>query len=243
MKKKLVIILSLIMLIIISFNMFKHIRNIINSDIVKNLKGEIYYTKRVDGILSLFKSDANLQNEKLIYSHKGKGKDSYGGYNDNIIDFHYEKESDTISFAAMNDGKWSLFSLNEDDKSVTIIRGLEDEKGKAMMTNTEYIKNETGNLTAVQKEGSIYIIEGNKETCVKRFYGIYDSKFTGYRPVGFSSDGSYLVYISMEHVTPIGTIIDGMINGPCGKTYILDLSTGRSAEYIDALNIQWIINE
>lgn len=243
MKKKLLVILSLIVLIIVSFNMIKHVRNIINSNIIKNLKGEIYYTKRVDGIIVLFKSDADLNNEKVIYSHKGKGKDSYGGYNDNIIDFHYEKENDTITFIAMNDGNWSLFSLKEGDRNTTVINSLEDKKGKVMMSNTEYIKNETGNLTAIQREGSIYVIKDGKEKCIKKFYGIYDFKFTGYNPIGFSPDSKYLIYSSMEHLTPIGTLIEGAISGSCGNTYIMDISTGKSARYIDVYNIQWVMNE
>lgn len=243
MKKRILIIVSLVILIMISFSLFKYIRNVINADIVRNLKGEIYYTKRVDGVLVLFKSDADLKNEKLIYSHKGKGKDSYVGYNDNIIDFHYEKENDTITFVAMNDGNWSLFSLKEGDKSATVIKSLEDEKGKVMMSNTEYIKNETENLTAIQRKGSIYIIKDGKEKCIKKFYGIYDFKFTGYNPIGFSPDGKYLIYRSMEHLTPIGTLIEGAISGSCGNTYIMDISTGKSARYIDVYNIQWVMNE
>ncbi|MDF2854872.1 MAG: hypothetical protein K0Q87_723, partial [Neobacillus sp.] len=117
MKKKLVIaILLLIVIIVISFYVFQYLRSNIHSELLSDLEGTIYYTERVEGVLTLFKSDATQENKTLIYSHKGKGKDSYGDYNDNILDFYYDKISKTIYFIAMSNGSWSLFSLKEGDK-------------------------------------------------------------------------------------------------------------------------------
>ncbi|WML33621.1 hypothetical protein [Clostridium sp. OS1-26] len=46
----------------------------------------------------------------------------------------------------------------------------------------------------------------------------------------------------MEHLTPIGTLIEGFTKGNIGKTYIMDIETGKSTRFIDASKIQWVIN-
>lgn len=238
-KKAIGIIIGLIIVLIFAYN---PVKNKINSRILNDLNGEIYYTKRVDGVLTLFKSMANLENEKLLYSHKGKGKDNYGGYNDNIPDFFYDKESGGINFIAMNNGKWSLFYIKEGEKEASLIKEVElEEKYLDLMVNTDYINNNIEGVTAIEKKGSIYMIEDGIEKDLKKFYGIYDDKFTGYSSRGFSPDGRYLVYHSMDHLTPIGTIVDGLINGTAGNTYIMEIETGKDTKFIDASKIQWIM--
>ena len=236
-KIKLLISVSLVVFIGIVFNIFIYFKNTINSEIVANLEGQIYYTKRVDGINTLFKSDANLKNEKLIYSHKGKGKDNYGSNNDNIIDFYYDIKSKSISFIAMCNGDFSLFSIKEGEDTATLINKAD------FMTNTDYINNQTENITATQKKGSIYITQTGEEKCINKFYGLYDNKFTGYRLLGLSPDGKFLIYYSLEHMTPYGTILEAFFNHSIGHNYIMDLSTGKSTRFIDADNIQWIMNK
>lgn len=46
----------------------------------------------------------------------------------------------------------------------------------------------------------------------------------------------------MEHLTPFGTLLEGFVNNSVGSTYIMDLSTIESAKFIDAYEIQWIID-
>ena len=204
MKKKLIMgILLLIFLIVVSLNVFQYFRSNIHSELLSGLEGTVYYIERVDGVRTLFKSDATLKNKILIYSHKGKGKDSYGDYNDNILDFYYEKTSQTFYFIAMNNGSWSLFSLKEGENNPILLQK------ENMMKNTDYIQNQFENLTATSKAGSLYLLENGNEKTIKKFHGIYDEKFTGYHPIGFSPDGKYLVYHSMEHLTLFGTLLEG----------------------------------
>ncbi|WP_010676630.1 hypothetical protein [Bacillus timonensis] len=237
MKKTVIItILFLLASIVIFLNGFQYFKSTMNANLLEDVEGTIYYTKRVDGVLTLFKSDASLQNETLIYSHKGKGKDNYGGNNDNIIDFHYDKAYQTISFIAMHDGSWSMFSLKDGETKPTLKHKQE------MMEHTEYIQNQFENLSVIDQQGSLYLLEDGNEKVIKKFHGIYDGneKFTGYTPIGFSPDGKYLVYHSMEHVTSLGTILEGLFQDSVGHTYIMDLSTMKSTRYIDAYTIQWI---
>lgn len=201
MKRKLLILVSVIIFVSVFIYAFWGFKKSVNADIVTKLEGQIYYTKRVDGILTLYKSNTNLENEKLIYSHKGKGKDNFGSYNDNVLDYCYDIKSGDISFVAMNNGEWSLFSLKEGENNAILINKQEKN---IYLENTDYISNHQGEITDIQKEGSIYIVENGKERCIKKFYGLYDDKFTGYSPVGFSPDGKYLIYHSMGHLTFLG---------------------------------------
>lgn len=237
MKKKIIVgILLLLLFIVVAFNLFQYFtRDSTNSQLLSELEGTIYYTERVDGINTLFKSDATTQNKTLIYSHKGKGKDSYGGHNDNIIDFYYDKINKTFYFIAMDNGDWTLFSLKEGENKPIVLQK------DVMETETDYIHNQFKNLTATSKKGSLYLLEDGNETSIKKFYGMYDEKLTGYDSIGFSPDGNYLVYHSMEHLTPFGSLLEGFVKNTFGNTYILDLSTMESAKFINAYKIQWII--
>ncbi|MCR2823552.1 hypothetical protein [Lederbergia panacisoli] len=182
----------------------------------------IYYTERVDGALTLFKSDATLQNKTLIYSHKGKGNTRHGDYNDNILDFYYDKTNKTISFIAMNDGIWSLFSLKEGEEKPILLQK------KVIEMNRDYIQDQFENVSASSMKGSLYLLENGNEKMIKKFYGIYGT-FTGYQPIGFSIDGKYLVYHSMEHLTPIGTILEGLAKewDSIGNMYIISINIGE----------------
>ncbi|MEA3318647.1 MAG: hypothetical protein U9Q88_01380 [Bacillota bacterium] len=44
----------------------------------------------------------------------------------------------------------------------------------------------------------------------------------------------------MEHATPLGTILKGMVADSVGNTYVMDLSTLESAEFVEAHKIQWV---
>ncbi len=232
-KRIILILIGMIILILVGPYITIGIKSLINKDILTSLEGEIYYTKRDNDVLTLYKSDANLDNERLIYSHKDKGLTNSGDYNDNIIDFYYDRNTSEINFRAMSDGEFALFSMKE---------GEEPSKLGASVDKREYIRNQQGNITAIGKKGSIYIIENGKEICIKKFYGIYDDKFTGYAPIGFSPNSKYLIYSSMEHLTPLGSIAHNLINDFITNVYIMDLGTGKSAKFINAYNIQWVMD-
>lgn len=239
MRRKKSFILSVIIAIIVFGILSRYVKNNINGSIVENLEGEIYYTKRIDGVLTVFRSDANLENEELVYSHKGRGEDSSGGYNDNVINFYYNKENDNLTFIAMDKGEWSLFYLKEGQDNPTLLERDGHNNFNYLEFNTDYIKDNIDKTSVIDKEGSIYLIENNEERLLKKFYGAYDEKFTGYRVKGFSPDGKYLIYYSMEHLTSLGTIMESFFDSKIGHNYIMDISTGKSTRYVDADNIQW----
>lgn len=243
MKRELLILVGILVLTFAFINIYIGLKNYANSNIITKLEGHIYYTKRIDGVLNLYKSDANLKNEELIYSHKGKGKDNYGGYNDNIIDYFYDVKSGDIKFVAMNTGDWSLFSIKKGDKSPTLVKKIDlNNSNKLTMIDTDYVKSDVQGITVKQKQGSIYIDKDGKENCLVKFHGLYDGKFTGYSVIGLSPDAKYLIYHSMGHLTAFGTIIEGAIKGSTGGTYIMNIETGKSTKFKDAYKIQWIMD-
>ncbi|TYS67728.1 hypothetical protein FZC76_14275 [Sutcliffiella horikoshii] len=76
MKRKIIIGFLIVAVIsVVSFKLFQNSTSNINPEVITDLVGTIYFTERVDEVLTLFKSDASLQNKTLVYSHKGKGND------------------------------------------------------------------------------------------------------------------------------------------------------------------------
>lgn len=242
MKKKGLVFIGVVLFLFILPYIIIGFKGHMNKDILSNLKGEIYYTKRVDSVLALFKSDANLENETLLYRHKGSGGNGEGVYNDNITDFYYDADNKTITFIAM-DNDWSVFSIKEGESKPTWIGEAEKVlKNKTSLDTSGYITNEVNGISVIDRKGSLYIVENGEERRIKKFYGIYDGDFTGYGVIGLSPDGRYLVYSSSEHPTPLGSIINRMITDSDGNIYILDLETRKSCRFINSYDIQWIMD-
>ncbi|TCO73774.1 hypothetical protein [Marinisporobacter balticus] len=237
-RKKVLSVAVIIILILFIPLIINRISILINSKIIDDLSGEIYYTKRVDESLALYKSDANMKNEKLIYNNKGNGKLKSGESNDNIGDFGFFPEIGKIEFEAVYNGKWSILGIKEGETKPIYIRESKEVKVldnyRVVEIDTDYIRCKNANLEIYEKQGSLYMKKNGQEKCIKRFIGMYSEKFTGYRPVGLSPDGKYLVYSNLGAF--LGTIIHEK------KQYIMDLKTGKSTEYISfSSDIQWVL--
>ncbi len=230
-KRKIALGVLLVVAIIYSI----HLYQTWESDVVTDLQGKIYYTKRVDGVLQLFSANANLTDEKLIYSHSGEE-------NNNIIDFYYDKEADLIYFIAMDNREWCLFSIKKEGTELRYMKRFDKTEHWKEFTKY-YIQTEFNSMMLKNKNGSLYLIKGDKEELLKKFTGIYDSKFNaGFVPIGFSPDGKYVIYHATEHFTPIGTLLEGMLRQSVGQTYIMDLETKKIESYPDFYHLQWIID-
>ncbi len=238
MKNKALWLVGLIGVLAITYGIFMYSRNNARDSVIAGLEGQLYYIQRLEGVRTLFTSDASLINEKVLYSHVGKGTTSAGELNDNIVSYYYDAEKDSVEFIAMHEGEWSLFAFRAGDDEATLI-----ESSNHLLPQSEYLRTSFNGTTVSQERGSLYLSSNGEETCIKRFVGIYDEKFTGYRPIGFSPDGKYLVYHSMGHMTFVGTILEELVFDTHGKTYIMSLETGKSAPYVDSSSIQWLIDE
>lgn len=245
--KRIKILALILMIILISFNFYDILNGVISmidGDVVSELGGKIFYLKRDKEILNLYSSDANLENKKLIYTNT----DSLS-QNKNIIGFQYDKSRDIIDFVCMNKGDWTLHSIKPNGKYLKVLRSAMETKTSNKVKNMDSysIKPIYKDLKAISEKGSMYLIKEGEKVLLKKFIGIHDSKFnSGYSPVGFSPNGKYLVFRSSNHLTPIGTLLEGVIkNNPSnnyqiGDYYIMNLETKAIDKYIYAYSIQWV---
>lgn len=212
---------------------------------LENVEGTIYYLRRDEGIFKLYKSDANLQNEELIYSHYHKGKMEDGSYNDYIHDFRYYPESGIIEFEAIHNGEWSIFNIKEGEEEAQYISNVKDEEYQTLedyriaYVDVDYIDLDTDDFRIFEEGNSIYIEKNGTTKCIKKYNGGAQSDImglVGYVPEGLSPDTKYLVYGTTGSFTGIGALL-----GICEyKRYILDLETLESVEYINSESIQWV---
>lgn len=212
--------LSVLMLVILLHHFFTYT---INKDILNNLDGELYYIKRVGLVNTLFKSDANLNNETLLYAHENE-------VNSNIADFYYDNTNNVYTFKAMDsDSEWVIFDIIEGEVC------LSDKDSMRTIYINRYKK-----YDLKDESGSIYV----DDKLVKKFYGI-DGKFTGYVSLGLSPDGRYMIYHSSGFLTDYGylfwnIISFGKIGDLLSNTYIMDLETLKSTKFIEFSEMQWI---
>lgn len=244
MKKKTKVFIITIFVVVILVSIIHVFLNMNNESFLENVEGKIYYLKRDEGILKLYKSDANLKNEELIYSHYKKGKTNYGTYNDNISDFRYYSDSGVIEFEAMHDGEWSIFRIKDGEKEPQYIKTAPEEyktidNYRVVSVDVNYIDLETDEFKIYEKDDSIYLERDGTEKCIKKYRGGAKSDISGlvgYVPEGLSPDSKYLIYGTTGSFTGIGALL-GISKY---KRYIMDLDTLESVEYINSESIQWI---
>lgn len=220
-----------------------------DSDIVSKLEGTIFFLKRDGEILNLYMSDAKLSKIRMIYSHKGKG-----GQNGNIIGFYYDVKKDVVYFQAIKDGKWSLYSIGIGSNEPVLINQLLLSKDliyvKEFIRKEHYIKPVAGEMKVVNKNGSLYLLNKEKEVLLKKYHGSYDGQFAiGYEPIGFSPDNKYLIYSWSGHRTGFGTFLAGFIKQlfgsyNMGNLYIMELETMKTNKYLPFRTdkIQWVMD-
>ncbi|SCZ11020.1 hypothetical protein [Alkaliphilus peptidifermentans] len=241
MKKKSIILAVLCVVLVIFYIKLTDRKNV---NILNELEGEIYYLMKDDDHISkLYKSDANLKNKTLIYSHKGKGMTSSGGSNDNIIDFRYYTESKKIEFEAMHNGEWSIFELSMDGSEPKYLRKAKeikiDDKYRVFNVDVDYINLVSENFYIHEKNDSIFINIEGKDKCILKYSGFVRSDIsgaTGYTPQGLSPDGKFLVYGTT------GSTGFGFLLGEY-KRFIINLDTKEYTEYINSQSIQWVIEK
>ena len=182
-----------------------------NQDVLNELTGQIIYTRRdTDSILKIYTSQANLENEQLLYEHQ----DSID--NGNISGITYDKANNRLIFEAYDDAleDWGLFKLNEDGTATIMAEDRFYEEGGDL-----YLKD------AVTDETML----------IKNFYGAYDIKFSpGYVPRALSQDETFVFFSYSKHLTPFGALLEGLLNSDYHfQTYVRNVKTGEESLYVD----------
>ncbi len=214
-----------------------------NKNILTELEGEIYYLKKDNHITKLYKSDANLENTVLVYSHEGKSQD----INDNISDFRYYSDTQKIEIEVMYEGEWSILDLSPGSQEPQYLRKAEEikigENNIVHCIDVDYIYSKLVDFGVYGKSKSIYMSTQGEEKRILKYKGLpakdspFDKRFTGYFPHGLSPDGKYLVYGTTNDNIGVGAILGFKEY----KKYIMNLETKEYTKYVDAYHIQWVM--
>ena len=206
-----------------------------NDKVLNELSGDIIYTRRDEaGVLNLYRSKANLQNEVLLYSHKSDT-------NSNIIAIDYDENNDIIYFVAFNDDmmNWDVYELV--DGMVRLSDAFSIEELEEQVYNQ---KLETEDYNLYSENGDLFLLNKitNETTKLKDFKGIYDAKFSGgYSAQGISEDGQYVFYSYGKHLTPMGVILEGLISDNFeGETYVMNIETKEVSRYINFYDLIFV---
>ena len=206
-----------------------------NDKVLDELSGDIIYTRRDEaGVLNLYRSKANLENEVLLYSHKSDT-------NSNIIAIDYDEGNQVIYFVAFNDDvmNWDVYELA--DGRVSLSDRFSSEELEQQVYDQ---KLETENDKVYSENGDLFLLNKvtNETTKLKDFKGIYDVKFSGgYSAQGISEDGQHVFYSYGKHLTPMGVILEGLISDNFeGETYIMNIQTKEVSRYINFYDLIFI---
>ena len=206
-----------------------------NDKVLDELSGDIIYTRRDEaGVLNLYRSKANLQNEVLLYSHKSDT-------NSNIIAIDYDEDNQVIYFVAFNDDvmNWDVYELA--DGRVSLSDKFSSEELEQQVYNQ---KLETEDYKLYSENGDLFLLNKvtNETTKLKDFKGIYDVKFSGgYSAQGISEDGQHVFYSYGKHLTPMGVILEGLISDNFeGETYVMNIQTKEVSRYINFYDLIFI---
>ena len=199
-----------------------------NDKVLDELSGDIIYTRRDEGgVLNLYRSKANLENEVLLYSHKSDT-------NSNIIAIDYDEDNQVIYFVAFNDDlmNWDVYELA--DGRVSLSDRFSSEELEQQVYDQ---KLETENDKVYSENGDLFLLNKitNETIKLKDFKGIYDVKFSGgYSAQGISEDGQHVFYSYGKHLTPMGVILEGLISDNFeGETYVMNVQTKEVSRYIN----------
>jgi len=206
-----------------------------NDKVLDELSGDIIYTRRDEaGVLNLYRSKANLENEVLLYSHKSDT-------NSNIIAIDYDEDNQVIYFVAFNDDvmNWDVYELA--DGRVSLSDRFSSEELEQQVYDQ---KLETENDKVYSENGDLFLLNKvtNETTKLKDFKGIYDVKFSGgYSAQGISEDGQHVFYSYGKHLTPMGVILEGLISDNFeGETYVMNIQTKEVSRYINFYDLIFI---
>lgn len=178
--------------------------------------------------MTLFKSNADLTNEVLIYRNQDEE-----GANNNVIDLSLDKDTGSVTFIAKYQGVWTEYEYVDGE----VKRRFAVDNQINFLWNYENVI--VGNTRAFIDEGSIYVTQNNETRLIKDIGKNYDQNYSTYLVLGISPDERYIIYCDGRN-SLIKALLDGLIPGGINNKYIYDLETNESSTYVDAMDIIWI---
>ena len=206
--------------------------------------GEIFYRRLDNGVVNIYKSSANLKNEVLIYSHAGKSNLE----NQNVLGYYFEKSENAVYFVAIttkdnSEEALGLYKVVVGNSDAEFVDFCPENDGSGKFREYK-IQKEINGMKADTKRGNLIVYTADKETELKQFTGLYSKKGNmGYIPVGFSPDGSSLVYTSKNKQNKFNDFISEKFDfkETTPPFYIVDISTKNSSKFVKGFDIQWVM--
>lgn len=158
-------------------------------EFLSKLKGEIVFLKRdKEGILNIWKINANGTGERWLYKHNYGGKAA----NFNCGFPEWSKDGTKIYFQALDkNGKLQIYEMNPDGKNVRIAENPVDyskKDGVSRVTRADDILVKEGNIYIYNKKGVPKLIFKHK--------GPYDPAYNpGAEEVDWSPDKKYIIFV------------------------------------------------
>jgi len=156
-------------------------------EFLSKLKGEIVFLRRdEEGVLNIWKINANGTGEKWLYKH------NYGGEaaNFNCSFPEWSKDGKKIYFRAMSEKGWAIYEMDPDGKNVRIAENPVDYSKKDGVSRVSRADD------ILVKEGSIYIYEEGVPKLIFKHKGPYDPAYNpGAEEVDWSPDKKYIIFV------------------------------------------------
>ncbi len=159
-------------------------------------KNEILFLRRDDNILSLYVINANGSNERFIYRNNDT-------VNSNIVAAKWTADN-IISFAAMKNGSWRLFSINSDGTNLKLLNDSDSFMNNFVTSQESRDKNLVVEDLYDQKEYRLSYVNNGVKT---KIYSVNYSKCSGPCPAGgliseasFSPDKNHVIFEQGEDI-------------------------------------------
>jgi len=173
MSKKIITIITSLIVIVLGYSIYKYIDARL---FLKDLKGEIVYAKRDNGIMNIYKISANGQNKKLLYHNEDS-------INSNSAFPRWSADGKEIYFSAMKNGEWKTYVMDSDGNNVR----LSDQANET----TRYPSRETD---IIGEQGNLYYYEGDKKIKVFSFSNYNIDGNPGASEASWSPDRKYIIF-------------------------------------------------
>ena len=150
MTKKWTIFLIILAILIMAGFGYEYVKKINNKKFLSQLKGEVVFVRRDNGVLNIYKINANGTGLRMLYHNEDF-------VNSNSRRPKWSIDGSQIYFTAMKNGQWTTFVMDKDGSNVQVLLGTPNlpekfkEENLVVEKGNVYWKDESGKLHLVYR--------------------------------------------------------------------------------------------
>jgi len=150
MTKKWTIFLIILAILIMAGFGYEYVKKINNKKFLSQLKGEVVFVRRDNGVLNIYKINANGTGLRKLYHNEDS-------VNPNSRGPKWSIDGAQIYFTAMKNGQWTTFVMDKDGSNVQVLLGTPNlpekfkEENLVVEEGNVYWKDESGKLHLVYR--------------------------------------------------------------------------------------------